>query len=104
MFEDGGAPGAQLLEALEDFELRAGVERREVRFHAMQAIAYGVLWTLVWAVRPYMPSPIRALLGLVLFAFFVGWIVLLIQGFQGRHFKLPVLGDFAEQQAGRPGL
>jgi uncharacterized membrane protein len=81
------------------------VDRRpEVRFHAMQAIAYGLLWTLVWVVRPYMPGPIGALLGLVLFAFFIGWIVLIIQGFQGRHFKLPVLGDFAEQQAGRPGL
>jgi uncharacterized membrane protein len=79
-------------------------KRPEVRFHAMQAIAYGLLWTLVWVVRPYMPGPIRALLGLVLFAFFIGWIVLIIQGFQGRHFKLPVLGDFAEQQAGRPGL
>jgi uncharacterized membrane protein len=79
-------------------------KRPEVRFHAMQAIAYGLLWTLVWVVRPYMPGPIRALFGLVLFAFFIGWIVLIIQGFQGRHFKLPVLGDFAEQQAGRPEL
>jgi uncharacterized membrane protein len=79
-------------------------KRPEVRFHAMQAIAYGLLWTLVWVVRPYMPGPIGALVGLVLFAFFIGWIVLIIQGFQGRHFKLPVLGDFAEQQAGRPDL
>jgi uncharacterized membrane protein len=79
-------------------------KRPEVRFHAIQAIAYGLLWTLVWVVRPYMPGPIGALFGLVLFAFFIGWIVLIIQGFQGRHFKLPVLGDFAEQQAGRPGL
>jgi uncharacterized membrane protein len=81
------------------------VDRRpEVRFHAMQSIAYGVLWTLVVVVRPYMPFPIDALLGIVLFALFIGWIVLMIQGFQGRHFKLPVIGDFAEQQAGRPGL
>ena len=79
------------------------VDRRpEVRFHAVQSIAYGVLWTLVAVIRPVLPSPLGALLGLVLFGFFVGWIVLMIQGFQGRHFKLPVLGDFAEQQAGRP--
>jgi uncharacterized membrane protein len=75
-------------------------KRPEVRFHAMQAIAYGVLWTLIAVVRPYMPGPIGALFGLVLFAFFIGWIVLMIQGFQGKHFKLPVIGDFAEQQAG----
>jgi uncharacterized membrane protein len=79
-------------------------KRPEVRFHAMQSIAYGVLWTLIAVVRPYMPGPIGALFGVVLFAFFIGWIVLMIQGFQGRHFKLPVIGDFAEQQAGRPGL
>lgn len=79
-------------------------KRPEVRFHAMQSIVYGVLWTLIAVVRPYMPGPIGALLGIVLFAFFVGWIVLMIQGFQGKHFKLPVIGDFAEQQAGRPGI
>src|SRR5215216_6897834 len=79
-------------------------KRPEVRFHAMQSIAYGVLWTLIAVVRPYMPGPIGALFGLVLFALFIGWIVLLIQGFQGKHFKLPVIGDFAEQQAGGPRL
>jgi uncharacterized membrane protein len=79
-------------------------KRPEVRFHAMQSIVYGVLWTLVAVVRPYMPSPIRALLGLLWFVFFVTWIILMIQGFQGKHFKLPVIGDFAEQQAGRPGI
>jgi uncharacterized membrane protein len=81
------------------------IDRRpEVRFHAMQSIAYGVLWTLIAVVRPYMPGPIGALFGVVLFAFFIGWIVLMIQGFQGKHFKLPVIGDFAEQQAGGPRL
>ena len=79
-------------------------KRPEVRFHAMQSIAYGVIWSLIAIVRPYMPGPIGALFGVVLFAFFIGWIVLMIQGFQGKHFKLPVIGDFAEQQAGRPGL
>jgi uncharacterized membrane protein len=79
-------------------------KRPEVRFHAMQSIVYGVLWTLIAVVRPYMPGPVGALFGLVLFVFFIGWIVLLIQGFQGKHFKLPVIGDFAEQQAGRPTL
>jgi uncharacterized membrane protein len=78
-------------------------KRPEVRFHAMQAIAYGVLWTLVSVVGPRLPGPLDALSSLLWIAFLVGWVVLMIQGFQGRHFKLPVLGDFAEQQAGRPG-
>jgi len=79
-------------------------KRPEVRFHAMQSIAYGVLWTLISVVRLSMTGHIGELLGIVLFAFFIGWIILLIQGFQGKHFKLPVIGDFAEQQAGRPGI
>ena len=79
-------------------------KRPEVRFHAMQSIAYGVIWTLIAVIRPYLPGVLRGLLGIVLFAFFIGWIVLLIQGFQGKHFKLPVLGDFAEQQANQPRL
>jgi uncharacterized membrane protein len=77
-------------------------KRPEVRFHAMQAIAYGVLWTLVGVVGPRLPGPLDVLFSLLWVAFLIGWVVLLVQGFQGKHFKLPVIGDFAEQQAGQP--
>jgi uncharacterized membrane protein len=77
-------------------------KRPEVRFHAMQSIAYGVLWTLVGVVGPRLPGPLDVLFSLLWVAFLIGWVFLLIQGFQGKHFKLPVLGDFAEQQAGQP--
>jgi uncharacterized membrane protein len=77
-------------------------KRPEVRFHAMQAIAYGVLWTVVGVVGPRLPGPLDVLFSLLWVVFLIGWVVLLIQGFQGRHFKLPVIGDFAEQQAGQP--
>jgi uncharacterized membrane protein len=79
-------------------------KRPEVRFHAMQSIAYGVIWTLVGVVGPRLPGPLDLLFSLVWVALLIGWVVLLIQGFQGRHFKLPVLGDFAEQQANQPRL
>ena len=39
---------------------------------------------------------VRPLVGLV---GFVGWIVLMINGFQGRYFKLPIVGDYAEKYA-----
>src|SRR6266540_4923289 len=56
------------------------IDRRpEVRFHAMQAIIFGVAWAVVGILRQ----------------------VLKVQGFQGNHFKLPYIGDLAEQQAGR---
>jgi uncharacterized membrane protein len=79
-------------------------KRPEVRFHAMQSIAYGVIWTLVGVVGPRLPGPLDLLFSLVWVAFLIGWVVLLIQGFQGKHFKLPVIGDFAEQQANQPRL
>ena len=79
-------------------------KRPEVRFHAMQAIAYGVIWTLVGVVGPRLPGPLDLLFSLVWVAFLIGWVVLLVQGFSGRHFKLPVIGDFAEQQANQPRL
>jgi uncharacterized membrane protein len=77
-------------------------KRPEVRFHAMQAIAFGVLWTLVGVVGSRLPGPLGLLFSLVWLAFLIGWVYLLVQGFQGRHYKLPVLGDFAEQQANQP--
>jgi uncharacterized membrane protein len=79
-------------------------KRPEVRFHAMQSIAFGVLWTLVGVVGPRLPGPLDLLFSLVWVVFLIVWVVLLIQGFQGKHFKLPVIGDFAEQQANQPRL
>jgi uncharacterized membrane protein len=77
-------------------------KRPEVRFHAMQSIAFGVLWTLLGILRPFVPGVLAVLFGLASFVFFVVWIVQIVQGFMGNHFKLPLLGDFAEQQATRP--
>ena len=38
---------------------------------------------------------------LVSLAFFMVWIVLVVKALQGEMFKLPVVGEFAEQQARR---
>ena len=77
-------------------------KRPEVRFHAMQSIVFGVVSTLVWWVGRLTSGLFGGLLFLVSLVFFVTWIFVMIQAFQGKHFKLPVIGDFAEQQAGRP--
>jgi uncharacterized membrane protein len=75
-------------------------KRPEVRFHAMQSIVFAVVAMLVGWVRLFLGSGLLAgLLWLVSVVFFFTWIFLMIQAFQGRHFKLPVIGDFAEQQA-----
>jgi uncharacterized membrane protein len=45
------------------------------------------------------------LFGLVGIAWFVGWLVALIQAFQGKTFKIPLIGDWADRIVSRsPGL
>jgi uncharacterized membrane protein len=34
-------------------------------------------------------------------AFVIAWVVLLIKAYQGARFKLPLIGDIAEQQAAK---
>ncbi|HLZ56562.1 MAG TPA: hypothetical protein VKR06_06405 [Ktedonosporobacter sp.] len=73
-------------------------QNREVRFHAMQSIIFfGGLSILTYVVGWI---PIIAVLSWPLSVIgFVVWIILLINGFQGKHFKLPVVGDYAERYA-----
>jgi uncharacterized membrane protein len=32
--------------------------------------------------------------------FFILWLITMINAFNGKRFKIPVIGDFAEKQAG----
>jgi uncharacterized membrane protein len=76
--------------------------RPEVRFHAMQAVIFGIAWAVVGILRGVLRFfPFNLLLGLAWFAGLILWVVLMVQGFQGNHFKLPYIGDLAEQQTGR---
>jgi uncharacterized membrane protein len=76
--------------------------RPEVRFHAMQSILFGVAWLVVAILRSALHFfPLNIILWLAWLAGLVLWVVLMVQGFQGRHFKLPYIGDIAEQQATR---
>ena len=74
--------------------------RPEVRFHAMQSIVFGVAWLVVGVLRQALDIfPLDFVLYLAWLAGLVIWVVLMVQGFRGRHLKLPVIGDLAEQQA-----
>jgi uncharacterized membrane protein len=71
-------------------------ENRFVRFHAMQSLLFfGILNALEW-VFSYLPffGPIGGALGLIVF---IRWIVLMVKAHQGQYYKLPLLGDLAEQ-------
>ena len=74
-------------------------ENKFVRFHAMQSIiAFGALFVLQVAL-PIVPfvgwmlAPFVSLLGLVV------WILCMIKAYQGEMFKLPIVGDIAEQKS-----
>ena len=81
-------------------------KNRFVRFHAMQSIlvtAGVIVVDIVLAILDRIPiinfvsaciiTPIFSIGVLVL------WIFLMVQAFQGKKFKLPVIGDYAERYA-----
>jgi uncharacterized membrane protein len=73
-------------------------DSRFVKFHAMQSTLFflplAVLQMVLWSIP---------LLGWILgffiwLASLVMWLVLMFKAYQGERFKLPVVGDMAEQQ------
>jgi uncharacterized membrane protein len=77
-------------------------ENRFVRFHAYQSLAvFGVL-TLLSLVAGFIPvigTPIGFLIGPV---WLILWVLLMVKAYQGDRFKIPVAGDWAEEQSGKP--
>ncbi|NNL65416.1 MAG: hypothetical protein HKP30_04170 [Myxococcales bacterium] len=73
-------------------------EDRDIRFHAYQSIAtfggifvlsVGFGWVpLVGWMGQMLLGPIAVIL----------WVVLMVKAYQGERFKLPVIGDWAEEQ------
>ena len=79
---------------------------RFIRFHSFQSIFFAIAWTALWVVLSFivhipflgwLTILIRPLIGL---AGLVIWVVLLLKANQGQMWKLPVIGDMAEKQAG----
>ncbi|MDA2914648.1 hypothetical protein MYX77_11990, partial [Acidobacteriia bacterium AH_259_A11_L15] len=70
------------------------------RFHSFQALAFGIVAFVVSFILGFIPvvgwivAIAWSLLVLVL------WLVCLYKAFSKEKFKLPVIGDFAEKQAG----
>lgn len=72
---------------------------RDVRFHAYQsAITFGALFALGF-VAPAMPFFGWLVSLLVAPCALILWIFLMWQAFQGERYKLPVVGEWAQEQA-----
>lgn len=74
---------------------------RFVKFHAMQSILVTLVLIVLNIVLGFIPI-IGWLVGLLLSPLtFVLWIVLMVLALQGKWFKLPIIGDYAEKQITR---
>jgi len=69
-----------------------------VRFHAFQSTATFVLLFVLSVVVGFVPvvGPMAQML--IGPATLILWVVLMVKAFQGERFKLPVVGDWAEEQ------
>lgn len=87
-------------------------QNRFVRFHAMQSILFNAFWIVLFIVfftvqsilyATVILSPLAIVLTcltfLLPFVALVLWIMLMVYAFQGKYFKLPVIGDYAEKYA-----
>lgn len=73
-------------------------ENKFVRFHAVQSIAISVALMVVYFVLGIIPIIGWILLPIVGLAALILWILLMIKAYQGKMYKLPFIGDFAEKQ------
>jgi uncharacterized membrane protein len=85
-------------------------KNRFVRFHSLQSlglclasVAIGAALRIIGVILFFIPILGHLLVALiamvVILALVVIWVVLIVKGLQGEMFKLPVIGDFAEQQS-----
>ncbi|MEI7750457.1 MAG: DUF4870 domain-containing protein [Candidatus Omnitrophota bacterium] len=72
-----------------------------VRFHALQSLVTFLALFIVSVVAGFIPV-LGVLMGLLLWILgVVLWIVLMVKAYKGERYKLPVIGDFVEQQLGK---
>jgi uncharacterized membrane protein len=83
-----------------------------VKFHAMQATVFLVAAIAIWvayvmvasiaSIVPILGWIFSFLLWMVLvIGLFVAWLIAVIKAFQGERYKLPFIGNIAEQQASK---
>jgi uncharacterized membrane protein len=86
-------------------------QNRTIRFHAFQSIFLNIAWfaayivvsiiSLAFRVIPVLGAFVTIVLHLALFlAFVIIWFYLLFKTYNGEKVVLPVIGPFADKQAG----
>jgi uncharacterized membrane protein len=78
-------------------------ENREVRFNAFQSLGLGaayIVGVILFAILGAIVRPLGFVGSLLGLAYLILSIVLMVRAYQGQIMKLPVIGDWAAQQAG----
>lgn len=73
-------------------------ESKFVKFHAMQSIIYSVALMIITFILGLIPIIGWILTLLIPPLSLILWIVLLVKAYKYEYFKLPVIGDIAENQ------
>jgi len=77
-----------------------------VRFHSWQSIFLAIAWVVVDMVLIFIGHmTLIGLINVMLFplaalGFFILWLIVIINAFNGKRFSLPLIGDLAAKQAG----
>lgn len=71
-----------------------------VRFHSWQSIFLGIAAIVIDTILSVIPIIGWIILPFAMLGFLIIWVIVLMKALKGERFKLPVIGKFAEQQAG----
>lgn len=73
-------------------------ENKFVRFHALQSIlTFGFLFVfkIIASFIPFIGWTLIPIIGIVAF---ILWIILMVKAYGGEYFKVPIVGNMAEQK------
>jgi uncharacterized membrane protein len=81
-------------------------KRRFIRFHSFQNIFFVIAWVVIGIALSIVAAiPVLGWMTLLIWPLvglggLIVWIIMLVKAYQGQMFKLPIIGDMAEKQAG----
>jgi uncharacterized membrane protein len=71
-----------------------------VRFHSWQSIFLGIAAFAIEMILSIIPIVGWIIIPFFLIGFLIVWIIVLLKASKGERYKLPLIGKYAEQQAG----
>ena len=76
-------------------------QNRLVRFHAAQALATFLPLSVIWVIVGMIPLIGWLLVGPISILTLILWLLLMFKALKGERYKLPIVGNFAEEVANK---